>query len=88
MRRQGYVPQKGNNVMDDREIIEMYWQRDEAAIRETDVKYGRPNPDRPAADAGSPLHVLSNRFFLPYLQKMLLQCGDAADLQRNIAGEI
>lgn len=35
------MPQKGNNVMDDREIIEMYWQRDEAAIRETDVKYGR-----------------------------------------------
>lgn len=28
-------------VKEDKEIIEMYWRREEAAIRETDVKYGR-----------------------------------------------
>ncbi len=28
-------------MMDDKEIIAMYWQRNEAAIRETDVKYGK-----------------------------------------------
>ena len=27
--------------MDDREIIDLYWARDEGAIRETDLKYGR-----------------------------------------------
>ena len=26
--------------MDDREIVELYWQRDEQAIRETEQKYG------------------------------------------------
>lgn len=28
-------------VKEDKEIIEMYWNREEAAIRETDAKYGR-----------------------------------------------
>lgn len=32
---------KGSNMMDDKEIIELYWHRDEAGIRETDVKYGK-----------------------------------------------
>ncbi len=41
MRWQSYESQKGNDVMDDREIIEMYWQRNEAAIQETDAKYGK-----------------------------------------------
>ena len=27
--------------MEDRQIIELYWERDEEAIRETDAKYGR-----------------------------------------------
>ena len=27
--------------MDDRKIIELYWQRDESAIEQTDLKYGR-----------------------------------------------
>ena len=27
--------------MEDRQIIELYWERAEEAIRETDVKYGR-----------------------------------------------
>lgn len=27
--------------MEDRAIIQLYWERDEAAIRETDLKYGR-----------------------------------------------
>ena len=27
--------------MEDREIIELYWQRDENAIKETDIRYGR-----------------------------------------------
>lgn len=26
--------------MEDAQIIELYWQRDEGAIRETDTKYG------------------------------------------------
>lgn len=31
---------KGKRSMEDREIIELYWQRDENAIRETDSRYG------------------------------------------------
>ena len=27
--------------MEDKSIIELYWNRDEAAIRETDAAYGR-----------------------------------------------
>ena len=27
--------------MDDKSIIELYWQRDEEAIRQTQLKYGR-----------------------------------------------
>ena len=27
--------------MDDREIVELFWQRDQSAIEETDRKYGR-----------------------------------------------
>lgn len=27
--------------MDDKQIVELYWDRDETAIRETDVRYGR-----------------------------------------------
>ena len=27
--------------MEDAQIVELYWQRDESAIRETDLKYGR-----------------------------------------------
>ena len=27
------------NVLDDKDIVELYWQRDEAAISETDIKY-------------------------------------------------
>ena len=28
-------------IKEDQEIVELYWSRDENAIRETDVKYGR-----------------------------------------------
>ena len=30
---------KANSVMSDEKIIELYWQRDEQAIKETDIKY-------------------------------------------------
>ncbi len=36
----GIVTEK-RDPMEDREIIDLYWARDEAAIRETDLKYGR-----------------------------------------------
>ena len=26
--------------MDDRQIVDLYWQRDDAAVRETELKYG------------------------------------------------
>ena len=29
------------NALDDREIVELYFMRDEAAIRQTSEKYGR-----------------------------------------------
>lgn len=30
---------KGSNITSDEQIIELYWQRDERAIKETDIKY-------------------------------------------------
>ena len=30
---------KANSVMSDEKIVELYWQRDEQAIKETDIKY-------------------------------------------------
>jgi hypothetical protein len=30
---------KANSVMSDEKIVDLYWQRDEQAIKETDIKY-------------------------------------------------
>lgn len=35
------TPQKGAAAMDDQQIVELYWRRDEAAIFATETKYGR-----------------------------------------------
>ena len=32
---------KANSVMSDEKIVDLYWQRDEQAIKETDIKYKR-----------------------------------------------
>ncbi len=37
----GTLKQKGDTLMQDDEIIALYWQRDENAIQETEQKYGR-----------------------------------------------
>ena len=31
---------KANSVMSDEKIVDLYWQRDEQAIKETETKYG------------------------------------------------
>ena len=47
-----FIPRKGENMKDkkinndtkllsDEAIIELYWRRDEKAIKETDIKYGK-----------------------------------------------
>ncbi len=37
----GLPPGEEGDFMEDSRIVELYWQRDEAAIRETERKYGR-----------------------------------------------
>ena len=35
-----FITKEGGVLMEDSQIVALYWQRDEAALRETDARYG------------------------------------------------